>query len=105
MQDPFLPAWVTSEPVYVTLVAHDPDSVTTSILVERPMNRIPRTNMYVPVAFVITFNGNDGMISVNGKVEDLAEDAMKLCSLCDEALHCLGPANLGQGYYSDPDAC
>lgn len=102
MQDLFLPKWVTEEPVYVTLVAHDPDGPSSTILVEKPMNRIRRTNMYEPVAFVIKFD--DGVISVNGKVEDLAEEAMKLCLLADEAVFAVGPGNLGQGYYSDPDA-
>ena len=99
MQDPFLPKWVTEEPVYVTLVEMRPDEPRTTILVERPMNRIPRTSLYEPVAFVISFS--EGVISVNGKVEDLAEEAMKLCLLADEAT---AAAEVGQGYYSDPDA-
>jgi hypothetical protein len=100
MNDPFLPKWVTEEPVYVTLVASDPDAFTTTILVERPMKRIPRTNLYQPIAFVIQFG--EGIISVNGKVEDLAEEAMKLCQLADEARWACSA--VGEGYYSDPDA-
>ena len=102
MPEESLPSWVTEEPVYVTLVAHDADAVTTTILVERDMARTPQTRLYKPVAFVITFG--EGYISVNGKVFDLGEHAMRLCSIADEAVWAVGTGNYGQGHYSDPDA-
>lgn len=103
MPNPTLPSWVTQEPVYVTLVNHNPDSVITTILVERSMNRIPRTSLYQPVAFVLTYS-DDGVIRANGVPLELEEEYVtRLCTMSDEARWAVGD-NLGHGYYSDPYA-
>lgn len=102
MSEVTIPEWMLSEPTYVTLVANDPDAVVTTLLIERSMNRVPRTSMYVPIAFVLTFG--EGYIAVNGLLlppTGTGTLETDLCNLADEARHCVP---VGQGYYSDPDA-
>lgn len=97
-----VPEWVTKEPCYITLVANDPDAVVTTLLIERSMERIPRTSLYKPVAIVLTFG--EGYIAVNGLLlppTDGGTLETDLCNLADEARFYVP---VGQGYYSDPDA-
>jgi hypothetical protein len=100
----YLPRWVLLEPVDVTLVHQDADTLRSIYLVTA--TRYPEDE---PAAIVLTFD--EGNILLNGVYVDLSDDMIAVCSLVDDAASWTGASYtmaLGVTYrsvpYSDPPA-